>query len=297
MHWTDIAQGWLERLATTPNGERATARQDYLADKGISPDTLHRYVRAFGFLDQVRLALAPLCTKEADRSAGDIVSTLSALDIDHLHHLHRHSEPTFIAALTAVVGGQRGNHLKEHWAEIKRGDAILGNQPRNANGFRSQGRLSRPAALRKAVECCGLFDPKLVILDHAQLLAPFAADAVVLQPEQPSRCIGFRFLGTSGSPGHEARLLEAVASALAAARGFHEIYIVAQHGDDAARLASKVYAVGPCGVGVIACELAENARVVSPARRRQAKQQPDLRQVLLQTLLAKRLIAPLPARR
>lgn len=285
MDWPSVARGWIEKIATTSNGELASTRKDYVHGMGISPETLHRYVRAYRFLDQLRLALEPFCAKQAGRSVADVLATLSALDVDQLRHIQRHSEKVFSAAIRAVVDGKRGSYLKDLWTTVQRGGALLDPKPENTNGFRSQARSSRAITLRKAADCCGAKGLEFLSLGPADLDAPFAVDAIISFEEKSNRFLGFRFLGTSGRPGHEVRLTQALASAFAAARGFHECYIVAQDQADAAGLASKLTCVGPCGVGIVTLDTAGNAFALHPAKRPYPRKQPDLWQALLRMLV------------
>ena len=126
---------------------------------------------------------------------------------------------------------------------------------------------------------------------HSGVLAPFAADGILLEPGRPKACISLRFQGVIQQPGLDARVADAFTSALAAARGFAAVYIVAQDEGVISAICKRLSAIGPCGVGLISVSTGGNrAFIEHEGRRRKPRRSPDLNRALRRLLVEKGLM-------
>ena len=268
LDWWTVGGEWRVRHSSLAHGDLVREAAKAAHDAGLAPNTLRAAKAAVEFVSA--LERDGLIDERQRRS----LARLSLKAIGVLQRVARHGTAELEGLLGRLTGPRppTGDALAVLEAEVRARRRPLEGPEANAHGYRLMARAFRAAVLQALEAEAATTGGRIFRPVPATQVEPFVVDAISRRGD-PASYSGYRLLAETAGTKIRPRLAEAVPPAMAAARAFDAVVLVAQAPDDAEELAERIRQVGDCGVGVARFEPVGRLVDVLTASRRQA---PDL---------------------
>jgi hypothetical protein len=265
--WMEIGERWAAIAKGLAHGETRQRLMDFAREEELAPGTVRECATAVEFADKLikdgiissRAALKPV-----SRKTMGTLRSLSYIDMDTMR-------PVLDRALRAPIPSKKEVVALARTVSEGRHQKLKTVGSRNANVFRS----TSPAERRMAVDALGSQEGangSQLARPSRNLFGSVQVDLVINR--QNGTRLGVRALGSAAPTTRHPRTLEAFIHALAAARVFDEVTLIALDDGDAHELARRVEEVGPCGVGVVHYDVQKKKLTISAKAKRSRR--PDL---------------------